>query len=250
MSLKKRVPMLRWSVWQLALGMRSFVKTGQFGDGREAAVAEYVLSNAPSGDVDAALAAIDTFAYEKAILVNVGDEKGKLLDDAVRRADPHIALELGAYCGYSALRIARAAPRAKVYSVELSPANAEIARRIWTHAGVADRVTCVVGTIGDGGKTLDALGTEHGFGDGTVDFLFIDHEKSAYLSDLLSIAGRGWLHPGSIVVADNVRVPGAPKYRAYMREQNGKQWDTIEHKAHLEYQSLMPDLVLESTYRA
>jgi catechol O-methyltransferase len=249
MSLKKRVPVLRWSVWRLALGARSFVKTGQFGDGREAAVAEYVLNNAPSGDIEAALAAIDTFAYEKAILVNVGDEKGKLLDDAVSRADPQLVLELGTYCGYSALRIARAAPHAKVFSVELSPANAEIARRIWTHAGVAERVTCVVGTIGDGGKTLDALGTDHGFGDGNLDFVFIDHEKRAYLSDLLSIAERGWLHPGSIVVADNVRIPGAPKYRAYMREQEGKHWDTIEHKAHLEYQSLMPDLVLESTYR-
>ena len=33
-------------------------------------------------------------------------------DDAVRRADPMTALELGTYCGYGALRIARAAPQA------------------------------------------------------------------------------------------------------------------------------------------
>ncbi|MGZ4510984.1 MAG: O-methyltransferase, partial [Mycobacterium sp.] len=51
-----------------------------------------------------------------------------------------------------------------------------------------------------------------------------------------------------IVVADNVRVPGAPKYREYMRQQQGKQWDTVEHKTHVEYQSLIPDLVLESEY--
>jgi catechol O-methyltransferase len=59
---------------------------------------------------------------------------------------------------------------------------------------------------------------------------------------------RGWLHAGSIAVADNVRVPGAPKYREYMRQQQGKLWNTVEHKAHLEYQSLVPDLVLESDY--
>jgi len=50
------------------------------------------------------------------------------------------------------------------------------------------------------------------------------------------------------VVADNVKVPGAPKYREYMRQQQGKQWNTTEHKAHVEYQSLISDLVLESEY--
>ena len=178
------------------------------------------------------LATIDKFAYEKSILMNVGDEKGKLLDAAVRRADPKLALELGTYCGYGALRIARAAPNAKVYSVELAEANANNARQIWAHAGVAEHVTCVVGTIGDDGRTLDTLANEHGFSTGAIDFVFLDHDKNAYLDDLKSIVDRGWLHPGSIVVADNVRVPGAPKYRAYMREQQGKLWNTVEHKTH------------------
>jgi catechol O-methyltransferase len=155
---------------------------------------------------------------------------------------------LGTYCGYSALRIARAAPTARVVSVEFSEANAGVARRIWAHAGVGDRVTCVVGTIGDGGRTLDTLAHDHGFGAGSVDLLFIDHDKRAYLSDLHSIKDRGWLHRGSIVVADNVRVPGSPKYRAYMREQQGVLFDTIEHKTHVEYQTLLRDLVLESEY--
>ena len=157
-------------------------------------------------------------------------------------------LELGTYCGYGALLRARAAPDARVFSVELSAANAEVAQRIWTHAGVADRVTCVVGTIGDAGRTLDVLQAEHGFGPGALDFLFIDHDKNAYLSDLLAIVERGWLHPGSIVVADNVGFPGSPKYRAYMREQQGRGWQTVEHRTHVEYQELIPDLVLESDY--
>ena len=242
--------MLRWSFLRLAIGQRNFATTGtgQLGDGREAAAVEYVLQNARAGDIDDVLATIDKFAYEKSILVNVGDEKGLILDAAVRRADPALALELGTYCGYGALRIARAAPNAKVYSVELAEANAVNARRIWAHAGVASRVTCVVGIIGDGGRTLDVLANEHGFGSGALDFVFLDHDKDAYLDDLRSIMERGWLHPGTIVVADNVRIPGAPKYRAYMREQQGKLWNTVEHKAHLEYQSLVSDLVLESDY--
>lgn len=248
MDLRRRVPLLRWSVWRMATGARNITKTGQIGDGREAAVVDYVLSNARAGDIDDVLATIDKFAYEKSMLINVGDEKGELLDAAVRRADPALALELGTYVGYGALRIARAAPNAKVYSIELAEANAANARRIWSHAGVADRVTCVVGTIGDGGRTLDALVEGHEFGSGTVDFLFLDHDKDAYLADLQSILDRGWLHSGSIAVADNVRVPGAPQYREYMRSQQGKSWNTTEHKTHLEYQSMVADLVLESEY--
>ncbi len=242
------MPLLRWSLIRMAIGARSFSKTGQWGDGREAAAADYVIANARQGDIDDVLATIDKFAREKSFLINVGDEKGELLDAAVRRANTKLALELGTYCGYGSLRIARAAPSAKVFSVEFAEANAEIARRIWAHAGVADRVTCVVGTIGDGGRTLDALANEHGFTAGTLDFVFLDHAKDAYQPDLQSILDRGWLHPGSIVVADNVRIPGAPKYRDYMREQQGKQWNTVEHKTHGEYQTLLPDLVLESDY--
>ncbi len=246
MALKHRFPFLRWSAWRLAAGVRNITRTGQIGDGREAAALAYVLSRARAGDLDGVIDTIDRFGYDESILINVGDEKGELLDAAVRRADPALALELGTYCGYSALRIARAAPRARVFSVELSAANAANARRIWAHAGIADRVTCVVGTIGDGGATLDALAGDHGFTAGALDLLFIDHDKNAYLPDLLAILDRGWLHEGSIVVADNVLLPGSPKYRAYMRTQQGTTFDTVEHKTHAEYTRL-PDIVLEST---
>ncbi|OBB29058.1 SAM-dependent methyltransferase [Mycolicibacterium peregrinum] len=248
MSLKQRVPLLRWSFWRLALGSRNLTRTGQIGDGREGAAVRYVLANARRGDIDDVLATIDRYAYTESFLINVGDEKGKLLDAAVRRADPTLALELGTYCGYGALRIARAAPKARVYSIEMSPDNAENARRIWEHAGVDDRVTCVVGTIGDGGRTLDALAQEHGFTSGSVDLVFLDHDKNAYLSDLQSVLDRGWLRRGTIVVADNVKIPGAPRYRAYMQEQQGGRWQTVEHRTHGEYGSVIPDLVLESDY--
>jgi catechol O-methyltransferase len=33
-----------------------------------------------------------------------------------------------------------------------------------------------------------------------------------------------------------------------MREQQGTHWDTREHKTHVEYQTLLGDLVLESEY--
>ena len=240
--------MLRWSVLRAGIGIRKFNTTGQLGDGRESAAADYVVTNARRGDIGDVLAKIDEFAYQKSFLVNIGDEKGRLLDAAVRRSDPRLAVELGTYCGYSALRMAAVAPSARIVSVELSAANADVARRIWEYAGVADRITCVVGTIGDGGRTLDVLASEHGVSAGALDFLFIDHDKNAYLTDLLAIVDRGWLRRGAVVVADNVGFPGSPKYRAYMREQQGRHWRTVEHQTHVEYQSLMPDLVMESDY--
>jgi catechol O-methyltransferase len=248
MGLRRRLPMLRWSVLRAGIGIRRFNTTGQLGDGRESAAADYVVANARPGDIADALAKIDEYAYDKSFLVNIGDEKGKLLDAAVRRANPRLALELGTYCGYSALRMAAVAPSARIISIELSDANAAVAQRIWNHAGVAERITCVVGTVGDGGRTLDGLQSGHGLGPGSLDLLFIDHDKNAYLADLLAIVDRGWLRPGAVVVADNVGFPGSPDYRAYMREQQGKRWQTVEHRTHVEYQSLMPDLVLESDY--
>jgi catechol O-methyltransferase len=47
-----------------------------------------------------------------------------------------------------------------------------------------------------------------------------------------------------------VKIPGAPRYREYMREHEGVDWRTTEHETHLEYQSLLKDLVLESEYLA
>ena len=137
---------------------------------------------------------------------------------------------------------------ARLYSVEFSAANAEIARRVWDHAGLGDRVTVVVGSLGDGGQTISALEEHHGFGPGSVDFVFVDHDKAAYLPDLQRILGQGWLHSGSVVVADNVRIPGAPKYRAYMESHEGESWRTTAHETHLEYQTLIKDVVLESEY--
>jgi len=78
--------------------------------------------------------------------------------------------------------------------------------------------------------------------------VFIDHAKGHYLPDLRRILERGWLHPGSVVVADNIKVPGAPAYHAYLREREGRGWRTVEHDTHVEYQPKTPDLVLESTY--
>lgn len=245
----KRFPFARWSVLRMALGMPKLLKDWQVGDGREAALQRHVLANARPGDLDDAIRAVDHFAYNESFLINVGDEKGAILDAAIARAKPKRLLELGTYCGYSALRTVRAMPAdAHLVSLEFNADNAAIARSILEHAGVADRVTIVHGTLGDGGETVARLEEAHGFGRGQLDFLFIDHAKEAYVPDIELVLRRGWLRAGAVVVADNVKVPGAPEYHAFMKEHEGKRFRTREHATHVEYQTLIKDLVLESDY--
>jgi catechol O-methyltransferase len=244
----RRIPFLRWSFWRMALNMKHLLTEWQVGDGREARLADYVVARARKGDPADAVRIIDEYCYTRSFMINVGDEKGQILDGAVVRARPARVLELGTYCGYSALRMVVAAPVARIFSIEFNPANAEIARRILEHAGVGGRVTIVVGTLGDGGKTVQELRTRHGFGPGSVDLVFLDHDKNAYLPDLQLIQREGWLRPGALVVADNVKVPGAPAYRAYMKKNEGTLWRTTEHETHVEYQSVIKDLVLVSEY--
>jgi len=246
MSLTKRFPFLRWSFIRMGLGMKKLMRDWQVGDGREEDCARHVLAHARPGDLGEAIRAIDDYAYRKKFLINVGDEKGLILDRAIERANARLVMELGAYVGYSALRIARKLPPGgKLYSVEFSAANAEIARRILTHAGAHDRVTVVVGHLGDGGATLQHLTRE--IKPAELDLVFVDHAKEAYLPDLERILQAGWLHPGSVVVADNVRFPGAPEYHAYMKAHEGTRWRTHAHETHAEYQTLFKDVVLEST---
>ena len=75
--------------------------TGARGAGPE------VVANTRRGDLDDVIRAVDEFAYDRSYLINVGDEKGEILDAAVRRASPKRLLELGTYGGYWALRTAR-----------------------------------------------------------------------------------------------------------------------------------------------
>jgi catechol O-methyltransferase len=244
--LGKPVPFLRWSFLRMMFGIRTLFRDWQVGDGREEEAARFVMANAPAGNIDAAIEAIDQYAYQRKFLMNIGDKKGTLIDQAIERVQARRVLELGAYIGYSALRIARLLPAGgHLYSVEFNAANAEISRRIIAHAGAADRVTFVTGSLGDGGKTLDHLARL--IPPGSLDLVFIDHDKNAYLPDLQRILDHGWLRPGGVVIADNVRFPGAPAYKSYMDEQEGKRWTTRAHLAQVEYQSVIPDVVLEST---
>ncbi|MGZ3475589.1 MAG: O-methyltransferase, partial [Polyangiales bacterium] len=134
-TIRRHFPFMRWSAIRMALGMRTLLRDWQVGDKREAALQRYVLANARRGDLDDAISTIDHYAYNKSILMNVGDEKGAILDAAIVRAKPKLLLELGTYCGYSALRTLRAAAAgARLVTIEFNADNAAIAQSIFDHA--------------------------------------------------------------------------------------------------------------------
>ena len=239
-------PFLRWSFLRMMIGMPKLLKTWQVGDGREEKLVKYILQNAPKGDAARVLQAIDEFAWTQSFLINVGDEKGQILDNAVKTKQPSHILELGTYCGYSALRMAIVAPTANIVSVEISEANAKISRAVHEHAGISDRVDVLVGSIGDDGQTIAALKSQYASESSPFDFVFIDHDKKYYVSDLQGLLKNDLLESSAVVVADNVKFPGAPDYLAYMDDNEGKLWRTKKHETHVEYQKLIEDLVLVS----
>lgn len=63
------------------------------------ALLDYVLKKSRPGDIQSVIHTIDEFAWNKQWLMNIGDRKGEILDDAVRRRNPSTILELGNFFG-------------------------------------------------------------------------------------------------------------------------------------------------------
>lgn len=67
--------------------------------------------------------------------------EGQIVDAVVREQRPSVLLELGAYCGYSAVRMGRLlAPGARLLTIELNPDYAAITQQMLDFAGLQDRV--------------------------------------------------------------------------------------------------------------
>lgn len=67
---------------------------------------EYVRQHATQGDAQSVVDAMDEFAYTKTWMMNIGDVKGAIVDAEIEKAKPQVMAEIGAFCGYSAVRFA------------------------------------------------------------------------------------------------------------------------------------------------
>jgi catechol O-methyltransferase len=205
-------------------------------DGREARVLQYVKDHAHQGNPVEVMKAIDTFGWNEEWLMNVGDDKGEILTEAVKSKQPKNALELGAYCGYSAVRIGSMLPNTShLTSIEINPNNAAVAKAMVEYAGLGEKVDIVVGTVT---TTLKDHMAKHQIP--PFDFVFIDHAKDYYLSDFRYLLQEGMIEKNAMIVADNIFFPGAPDYRHFVNTH--PKMKTIEHHRKVEY-SNMYDIV-------
>ena len=132
--------------------------------------------------------------------MNLGDEKGALYSSALSKCGSKLGLELGMYCGYSTLRaLVAMGDGARMVCIDPNAETNALAQRLFEHAGVADRVRVVEGVLAKKLAELEA--------DSLVfDHVFIDHDKAAYLPDLLLLESSSLLRPGTMLFADNVVV--------------------------------------------
>ncbi|KAG7246524.1 hypothetical protein CRUP_032950, partial [Coryphaenoides rupestris] len=100
-----------------------------------------VQKKATRGDARSVVDAIDHYCRHQEWAMNVGDEKGCILDAVVCELKPGAVLELGTYCGYSTVRIASMLPPgARLLTLEFNPAYAAVARQVIAWAGMEDKV--------------------------------------------------------------------------------------------------------------
>uniref|UniRef100_A0A8I3PXX9 Catechol O-methyltransferase n=1 Tax=Canis lupus familiaris TaxID=9615 RepID=A0A8I3PXX9_CANLF len=155
--------------------------------------------------------------------------RGQILDAVVREQRPSVLLELGAYCGYSAVRMARLLePGARLITIELNPDFAAITQQMLDFAGLQDRVTILTGASQD---TIPELKKKHDVD--TLDMVFLDHWKDRYLPDTLLLEECGLLQKGTVLLADNVICPGTPEFLAYVRGNN--RFECTHFPSYLEY---------------
>ncbi|RLN10386.1 hypothetical protein BBJ28_00017565, partial [Nothophytophthora sp. Chile5] len=210
---------------------------------------EYVKQHAQQGDAASVVAAIDEFAASN-IMMNVGPDKGAVVDAEIREKKPRVMAEIGAYTGYSTVRFANAQREAAkaagyeahYYSFEYSPESAARVREMVAFAGLSDHVTVIEGAFSDQLHVLQ---------DKIVDVrVLLLHLPSLYLyvSDTQKILASGTLATGSLLIADNVLFPGTPEYLAFLDE--SPQLTSTLHKMSMEFTGLINDAISVATYTA
>jgi caffeoyl-CoA O-methyltransferase len=157
--------------------------------------------------------------------IMVGPSEGRLLGLLCRLAGVKKAVEVGTLVGYSAIHIARALPPdGHLWSIEYEPEHAALARANLSAAGVADRVTVVIGAGVDMLPTLEAHGP--------FDAVFCDADKISY--PFYGAWATKHLRRGGLVLGDNAYLFGelmddTPRGKAMrsFHEQVARDFDSV-----------------------
>ena len=205
---------------------------------KEQEVLNLVRLKANSYNPDSVLEVIDNYAYKKTFLMNIGDEKGQLLENAIIDSKANNILELGVYLGYSSIRILRNLDNnSKLTSIESNKKFADIAQEHINISGLSNNHKLIVGKSNE---VIPKLNEKY-------DFIFIDHWKELYLEDLKSLEKNDLIKNNAWIFADNVILFNLEDYLDYVRSSSKYISKFIPTKR--EYSKSHPDGVEISVYK-
>lgn len=199
----------------------------------EYGLAEHIESFNEIDSSEAILRSIDVYCLGKQWMFHVGQEKGEVLKGFLRecieaflrsttaRTDPMFVLvELGSYCGYSAILLAKSVremyPNLKfhLYSLETNKKFVKISKRMVQLAKLDSYVTIIRNDLKK--QSLNKTLMEH-LPKPKIDYLLLDHDKDVYLSNLKEMEHSGFIQKGTHIAADNVIFsPLLKPYREYV----------------------------------
>jgi len=206
----------------ILLGYRpeTFMK---FNEGTELALALFVERHCRNTNAMMVQRAIDVFCYSRHWMMHMGDLKLPIVRAAVATAKVNntkhrpgkglVVVELGSYCGYSAVALSqmlqlrsrgeRDGTEDRLVTFEVNAKVGEISERIFSAAGLHDKVEAHCVAAGQGPRYMKSM-SDGTLEQGSVGMLFLDHEKKAYPVDLETWMASGLLAKECVVVADNV----------------------------------------------
>ena len=125
-------------------------------------------------------------------------EQAALLAFLIELTGARRVLEVGCFTGYGTLAMALALPAdGRIVTLDLNADWAELGRKQWRAAGVAERIELRLGLALD---SLDALLAEGAAG--SFDLAYVDADKKLY--DTYYERALALVRPGGIVALDNV----------------------------------------------
>lgn len=156
-------------------------------------LAEYVASHStPVSQVGQRVIEDTAALFPEVSQMQVDPAQGAFLAWIVKLAGAARVLEIGTFTGLSSLYMAEALPEGgEIICCDISKEYTALARQAWMDAGVADRITLL---LGPALVTLDDL-------EGPFDLAFLDADKPNYPRYIERL--KELVRPGGVIVADN-----------------------------------------------
>ena len=216
----------------------SFLTKTKIKKPKELEVLELVKKKAIKNNPNSILKIIDDYAYKSTFLMNIGDQKGEILDKAIKDSRATNILELGVYLGYSTIRILNnMSDNSKLTSIEANEKFAQIAKEHIEISGLSKNHILKIGKSSD---LIPSLEEQY-------DFVFIDHWKDLYLEDLKMLERKKLIKHNAWIFADNVILFNLEDYLGYVRSSPNYQSKFISTKR--EYSKSHPDGIEISIFK-